>query len=154
VLEQLPEAENYLLPVGGGGLSAGFSVYAQHKNPNARIIGCQHMHSAGLKESLEKGYAVTKLPPVDTVAGGLEGGIGEKCFEVLKDRISDVLLCSEEEIIEGFRWMLQNHQYLIEPSAAVVIASCLFKKVKNLKGPTVIVISGRNVSYDTIKKLM
>ena len=154
VLEDLPEAENFILPVGGGGISAGFAYYAKAKKPKCRMIGCQHIDSPALKLSLESGVAVTKLPAVETLAGGIEGGIGEKPFAILKSRINDVALLSEEEIVEGVRWVLKNHQYLIEPTAAVVIAACLFNQVENLKGPTVVILTGRNVNYDTIKKIL
>jgi len=154
VFEDLPEAENFILPVGGGGLSAGFAYYAKSKKPKCRMIGCQHIDSPALKLSLERGVAVTKLPAVETLAGGIEGGIGEKPFAILKERIDDVALLSEEQIIEGVRWMLQNHQYLIEPTAAVVIAACLFNQIEGLSGPTVVVLSGRNVSFQTLKKIL
>lgn len=103
---------------------------------------------------MESGHAVTKLPAIETVAGGIEGGLGVKCFEVLKYPIGDVALLSEEEIIQGFCWMLENHQYLIEPTSGVAIASCIFKKIPNLKGPTVVVLTGRNVSYSTVRRLI
>ncbi|MBS0615117.1 MAG: pyridoxal-phosphate dependent enzyme [Verrucomicrobia bacterium] len=154
VLTDLPEARNFLIPVGGGGLSAGFAYYVKEKNPQARIIGCQHQDSPALHLSLQKGQAMTRLPAVETLAGAIEGGIGEKCFGILKDRVSDVALVSEEELIEGVRWMLENHQYLIEPSSAVVIASCLFSRIKKLEGPTVIVLSGRNVNYGTLQQII
>jgi threonine dehydratase len=63
-------------------------------------------------------------------------------------------LVSEEEIIEGVRWMLRHHQYLIEPTAAVTIAACLTGKVGALREPAVVVISGRNVSEETVKKIL
>ena len=154
VLEEIPDAQNFILPVGGGGLSGGFSYYVKKKKPEAKVIGCQHVGSPGLQLSLEQGNAVTELPPLDTVAGGLEGGVGKKCFSILKDRINEVALSTEEEIIQGFRWILENHQYLIEPTAAIVIACCLYQKIKTLKGTTVLILSGRNVSYGTVKKLI
>lgn len=154
ILEDLHTAQNFIVPIGGGGLSSGISYYVKAKHPDARIIGCQHIESPGFKLSLAKGMAVKKLPPIETVAGGIEGAIGEKCFEILRHRVSEVALVKEEEIIKGFRWMLQNHQYLIEPTTAVAIATCLSGKIQHLKGPTVVILTGRNVSYSTLKKLI
>jgi threonine dehydratase len=154
ILKELPETENIIVPVGGGGLSAGISFYVIEKKPACRIIGCQHKDSPALKLSLEKGYAITKLPAIETFAGGIEGGIGARCFDVLKQRIDEVVLLSEEEIIKGFRWMLEQHQYLIEPTSAVAIASFIFNKIPKLKGPTVIILTGRNVSYSTLQRLI
>ena len=69
-----------------------------------------------------------KLPPVATTAGGLEGGIGKTGFEVLKTRIDGVALLTEEEIFEAVRFMLDRHQYLVEPSSAVTVAAILTGK--------------------------
>jgi threonine dehydratase len=154
ILEELPDIQNVIVPVGGGGLSAGIAYYIKAKKPSSRIIGCQHILSPALKLSMDSGQAVTKLPPIETIAGGVEGGIGLKCFEILKHRISDVTLLSEEEIIQGFRWMLKNHQYLIEPTSGVAIASCIFNKIPNLIGPTALILTGRNVSYITLQRLI
>lgn len=150
IQNDLPQVQNWIVPVGGGGLAAGMVVAA----PEVRFIACQHINSPGLKLSLEKGYPVMHLPAIKTLAGGIEGGIGEHCFSYLKDRVKDVVLITEDELIEGVRFMLKTHQYLIEPTAAVVMAACLFKKLPVLKGPTVIVLTGRNVAYETLASLI
>ncbi|MEP6993053.1 MAG: pyridoxal-phosphate dependent enzyme [Acidobacteriota bacterium] len=154
VLEDAPHARTFVLPVGGGGLSGGFAYYAKERLPEARIIGCQHVLSPALALSLKKGEAVTRLPPVATTAGGLEGGIGRTGFGVLKDRIDGVALLSEEDIFEGVRFMLSQHQYLIEPSSAVTVAAILTKKTGTLSSPTIAVISGRNVALSTVRRIL
>ena len=154
VLEDVPEARTFLLPVGGAGLSGGFAYYAKTALPDARIIGCQHALSPALTLSLKKGEAVTTLPPVATTAGGLEGGIGRTGFDVLKDRIDGVALITEEEIFEGVRFVLDRHQYLIEPSSAVTVAAILTGRAGPLSSPAVAVISGRNVALATIRRIL
>jgi len=147
---QLPEATNYILPIGGGGMAAGFAIELKGK----RIICCQHQDSAAFDLSLKKSHAITKMPPIETVAGGIEGGIGKNTFDILKEYVNEVCLLSENEIYEGVRWMLKHHQILIEPSSAVVISAAIFGKLPLLKETTVFVISGRNVSFETIKKIV
>jgi threonine dehydratase len=154
VLEEVPAARNFLAPVGGGGLSAGFSFWTKLQLRDATFIGCQHVLSPALRLSLDRGRAVTKLPAVETMAGGVEGGIGELTFSVLGPLADDVALVAEDEIVEGVRWMLEHHQYLIEPSAAVPIAACLAGKIEKLTEPAVLIISGRNVSAETVKKIL
>ncbi len=154
ILNAVPDVQNVIFPVGGGGLAGGIAFYFKEMKPSVRLIGCQHIDSPALKLSLECGKAVTALPGIETVAGGIEGGIGELCFEVLKSRIDDVLLLNEQEICEAVRWMLQNHQSLIEPSAVVTVAACLSKSMPKLSGKTVVLLSGRNVAYETLKKLI
>lgn len=153
VLTQLPEARHFILPMGGGGLSAGFAWHVKEQNPDAKIIICQLADCAAFSLSLQQGQALTHMPPIDTLAGGIEGGLGAHCFEILKTRVDEIALIKEDELKEAVRWCLKHHQYLIEPSAAVTIASCLYGHVKPT-GPTVIVLSGRNVSYHTIQQLL
>jgi len=154
ILKDLPEARRFMLPVGGGGLGAGFAFWIKRHLPDARIFGCQHQLSPGLAKSLEAKRAITKLPAVETMAGGVEGGIGALTFEVLGPLVTDVALVSEDEILEGVRWMLANHQYLIEPTAAVAVAACLNGRIGRSDEPAVVVISGRNVSVESMKKIL
>jgi threonine dehydratase len=154
VLEDCPEARTFLLPVGGGGLSGGFAYYAKQRLANCRVIGCQHAGSPALALSLERGEAVVSLPSFATTAGGLEGGIGRTGFEVLRTRVDGVALISEAEIFDAVRFMLERHQYLIEPSAAVTVAAILTGKAGRLTSPTVAVISGRNVALPTIRRIL
>ena len=118
------------------------------------MIGCQHEGSPALALSLEQGQAVTTLPTFSTTAGGLEGGIGRIGFEALRSRVDRVALISEAEIFDAVRFVLDHHQYLIEPSAAVAVAAILTGKAGRLESPTVAVISGRNVALSTIRKIL
>ena len=153
VFDQVPDARAYLLPVGGGGMSGGFSWLLMERG-GGTLIACQHELSPALKLSLERGEAVTRLPAVQTSAGGLEGGIGRKTFAVLRSRVGRVALISEEEIFEAVRWTLERHRYLIEPSSAVTVAACLTGKAGAVDGPAVVVLSGRNVSLGTLRRIL
>lgn len=152
VIEDVPSARAFILPVGGGGLSSGFAFHVKQKG--ATVVGCQHALSPALKMSLDAGRAITRLPAVETMAGGVEGGIGALAFGVLGPLVDRVALVTEDEILEGVRWMLANHQYLIEPTAAVAVAACLTGKIGTLTEPAVVVISGRNVSAESVKKIL
>jgi threonine dehydratase len=154
VLEDCPDARTFVLPVGGGGLSGGFAYYARSALPDSRVIGCQHEGSPALALSLERGHAVVCLPPFATTAGGLEGGIGRIGFEILRTRIDGVALLTETELFDAVRFMLERHQYLIEPSAAVTVAAILTGKAGRLESPTVAVISGRNVALPTVRRIL
>lgn len=154
ILEDLPKAKTFIVPVGGGGLSAGLSYYVRERDPDSEIIGCMLKESPALMLSLQKGEAVTSLPSIDTVAGGLEGGLGKLTFEVLKTRISKCALVSEEEIYKGFLFGLENHQYLVEPSSSATLAAAICKKFIIKQFPAVLVLSGRNVSMQTIQKMI
>ena len=154
VLEEAPDAGTFLLPVGGAGLAGGFSYYAKSLLPACRIVGCQLAQSPALALSLERGEAVTTLPPIATTAGGLEGGIGRTGFQVLATRIDSVALVSEEEIFAAVRFVLDEHRYVIEPSAAATVAALLTGKVGRLDSPVVAVLSGRNVANTTLRRIL
>lgn len=153
VLVQIPDATHFVLPMGGGGLSAGFAWHVKEKNPEAKITICQLAECPALQLSLQKGEPITYMPSIDTLAGGLEGGLGVKCFDILKTRVDEIPLIKENELKEALCWLLKHHQYLIEPSAAVALASILYGHTQP-KGPTVIILTGRNVSYNTIQELI
>ncbi len=154
VVEDCPEARSFLLPVGGGGLAGGFAYYVKTALGDCRVIGCQHEGSPALALSLARGEAVTTLPAYPTTAGGLEGGIGRIGFEALRSRVDRVALLSEAEIFDAVRFMLDHHQYLIEPSAAVVVAAILTGKAGRLESPTALVVSGRNVALSTVRRIL
>lgn len=153
VLEQVPDAVHFILPMGGGGLSAGFAWHVKEKNPDVRMTICQLAGCPALQRSLEQNKPMTYMPSIDTIAGGLEGGLGANCFDILKTRVDEIAHIKEDELKEAFRWILKNHQYLIEPSAAVALASCLCGHTRP-RGPTVIILTGRNVSYSTVQQLL
>lgn len=113
------------------------------------MIGCQLRASPALALSLARGGAVTKLPVVATVASGVEGGIGALTFDVLRNRVDHVALLEEEEVKAAMRWLLREHQYLIEPTSAVTLAACLTGKAAPLNGRAIVMICGRNVSEST-----
>lgn len=154
IVEDLPRVINFIVPLGGGGLGAGLAFYVKERVPGARVVACQHEQSPGLRLSLEQGRAVTRLPAVETIAGGIEGGIGELTFGVLRERVDHIAHTNDREIATAMCWVLAEHQYLIEPTAAAVIAACLKERVGALSGPTVVILSGRNVSEATIGKIL
>jgi len=151
---QVPDATTFVMPVGGGGHSAGFVFATAARLPEAQFVLCQHEHSPALAQSLERGEAVTELPGIETLASGLEGGLGARTFEVLRPHALGFALVSEAEIRGAMRWMAARHQYLIEGSAAAGIAACFQKGFPTPKGPTVVFISGRNIALETLRGVL
>ncbi len=150
IVAERPEIEIFVVPVGGGGMAAGMAAF----EPARRIVCCQLQESPGLEASLNAGHAITRLPAIDTIAGGIEGGFGKLPFEVIQSRVHQVALVTESEIYTGMQWMLDQHQYLIEPSSAAPLAACLTGKIHPLDGPAALVISGRNVSLSVVRRVL
>jgi threonine dehydratase len=154
IVEDCPEARTVIFPVGGGGLGAGLAWEWKEKWPKANLIAVQHEGSPALKMSLDRGKAVTRLPFVETLAAGVEGGIGEAPFEILKTRVDEVALVSEAEILRAVRELAAQHQYMTEATGAVAAAACYAGKLGKLREPAVVVLTGRNVSLGVYQRIL
>ncbi len=154
IMEDAPDTRWIAVPVSGGGLAAGLVSYLAQRAPAVRVVACQHRDSASLARSLERGEAALALPPIETLAGGLEGGIGAENFAILRDRIARVATASEAQICDAVRWMIEAHQTLVEPSAAVTVAACLEGEIGTVEGPGVVVLSGRNVGLASVRTIL
>ena len=154
ILADAPEVGTFVIPVGGGGLGAGLGFFTKALLPDSHLIACQHIDSPALRLSLEQGRAVTELPAIDTLAAGIEGGIGANTFSILKDKVDRVVLLTEDEILEAVRWFLERLRYLIEPSSAVALAACLREKLGPVQNPVAVVLTGRNLAYSSLKKIV
>lgn len=153
ILEQVPDVRTIVAPVGGGGMAAGLSVPFAARVPGGRLVAAQLAASPALLRSLEAGHAVTRMPPAQTLAGGLEGGLGSVGFPYLQRHVDQVVLADESAVWHAVRWMLAEHRILIEPSAAVAVAACLSGEVR-AEGPAVVILSGRNVSIDSVRRIL
>jgi len=153
ILAQAPDVRTVVLPVGGGGMAGGLSVPFTEAVPGGTLVAAQLASSPALVRSLEAGYAVTRMPHVETLAGGLEGGLGRLPFPLLQRSVSQVVTSDEEAVWDAVRWMLEEHRLLVEPSAAVAVAACLSGEVRAV-GRTVVVISGRNVSTGSLRRIL
>ena len=154
VARQVPSARTFVMPAGGGGHAAGFSFYIKNRMPDSHVIICQHAESAGFLKSVKANEPVVELPPIATLASGLEGGFGRLTYDVLKSRYDDIRTVSEDEIRRAMRWMINHHQLIVEGSSAVAIAACLQADFPHHSEPVVVFISGRNVAQATIQEVL
>ncbi|MEM1093781.1 MAG: pyridoxal-phosphate dependent enzyme [Bacteroidota bacterium] len=155
IVTDIDDVGTLLVSVGGGGYGAGLAFYLKACFPNLHVVAVQHEGCPALAQSLARGEAITAMPALETVAGGLEGGLGVRPFTVLREAVDTVVHVSEAEIKAAVRWLLAEHQTLVEPSAAVTVAALLHGKAKlpNVR-PVVTVLTGRNVSYSTLRSIV
>ena len=154
VLEDLPDVEAVLIPVGGGGLISGISIALKEKNPKVKIYGVEPQGSNSMHLSLQKGK-VTELTNIDTIADGLRSNKpGELAFSIVKKNAEDVLLVAENDILIALRTLLMEDKFLAEPSGAVALAGLLGGKFPYQNKNVVIVISGGNVDMEKIKEIL
>lgn len=150
ILEDLPEVETIIVPVGGGGLSTGVGLWAKTVNPNIRIIGAQSTAARSMYECF-KARRVFDLPVLPTLADGLAGQISQMALDHVLKYVDDIVLAEETELRNVILWILRNERQVIEGSAAVGPALILQRKVAFTPSEkTAIVISGGNIDMEIL----
>ncbi|MCS7315745.1 MAG: threonine/serine dehydratase, partial [Bryobacterales bacterium] len=153
LLEDVPELDALVAPLGGGGLLSGCAVAACALRRGIRIFGAEPESANDWHLSLALGRR-TRIAPPDTVADGLRAPEpGELTFALLRERMEAVLLVSEEEIRETMRFLLTRLKLLVEPSGAVAAAAVLHRKLPSGIRSAGVVLSGGNVDLDFLRSL-
>jgi len=153
ILEQCPEVQTILVPVGGGGLIAGIASATAALKPEVQVIGVEPVGAPKLARALEAGHPV-KLDHTESLADGLLPlSIGTIPFGILSGIVRQSALVDEAEIEEGLRFLYRQGGLSVEPSGAVTTAAVLAGRVR-LSGPTVVVISGGNVDPAVFQRLV
>ncbi|MBU5226949.1 threonine ammonia-lyase [Clostridium senegalense] len=154
ILEDLPDADAILVPIGGGGIIAGIAVAAKSINPNIKIIGVQADVIASSKASLEKGEVVTVDGPKSLADGISVKTPGNKTFEVIKKYVDEIVTVTEDEIASGIFSLMERNKVVAEGAGAVGLAALLSGKVKNAGKKVVAVVSGGNIDIATVSKII
>jgi threonine dehydratase len=154
ILEEAPETDMILAPVGGGGLLAGVATAAKAIKPEVKVIGCE----AALADDAYRSFRAGKIVKIDrpaTIADGMRNlCLAERTFEIIKKAVDDIVLVSEEEIASAMRDVILHLKVIAEPTGAVAPAAALFRKV-DLEGKTAVtVISGGNVDPEILAKIL
>ena len=152
IIEDYPEVETILVPVGGGGLIAGIASAVAALKPEVRVVGVEPEGAAKLARALEAGRPV-KLEHTESLADGLLPlAVGDIPFGVIAGRVRESVQVNEDEIVAGLRF-LHLSGVPAEPSGAVTTAALLSRRV-TLGGPTVAIVSGGNVDPTLIQRLV
>jgi threonine dehydratase len=155
IFEDLPDFDNILIPVSGGGLASGIGLFVKTLNPKINVIGVQMERGPVMYESLKAGHPI-HLPEEPTLADGLKGGIGKEnhyTFDLCRRLLDEILLVTEDEIANAMAVLIREQHLVIEGSGSVGIAAVLSGRFK-LKGRTVVVLSGSNVDIPILMGIM
>ena len=157
IIEDLPEVETVLVPVGGGGMISGIATAVKLSKPSTKIIGVEPELAADAQASLRAGRIV-QFPAEQvsrTMADGLRTqSIGEINFQHIRQYVDDIITVSEDEIREAMRLLAGNPKTVAEPSGAVAVAGFLFHR--DLLPQTrvnVAVISGGNIAPEMLAEI-
>ncbi len=143
-MEQNPEMDFILTPVGGGGLIAGTALAAHHFNNNCKVIGGEPTQADDAYRSLKMG-AIQKNKEANTIADGLRTHLGDVNFPIIKEHVLKIIRVDENEIVQAMKIIWNRLKIIVEPSSAVPLAA-LLKEKENFKGDQVgIILSGGNV---------
>jgi threonine dehydratase len=156
LLEDEPELDAVIVPVGGGALIVGIGAWLKAIRPSVRVIGVQSEASPAMKLSLEAGHLVDG-PVLPTLADGLSGNIEADSitFPLAQDVVDEVILVSEAEIAEAIRQTYDAMRAVVEGSAAVGIAALLEGRITGLTGKRVaVVVTGRNIAVETLREIL
>lgn len=145
ILEQNPEINMILVPVGGGGLISGIAIWAKALDPEIRVIGVQTTKARTMYESF-KARRVIDIPAEPSLADGLAGKISPITLNIVLRYVDEIILVDDEKLMKTVLWAIENENQIIEPSGAVGIAAILQHKIKpSHKTKMAIVISGGNI---------
>jgi threonine dehydratase len=145
LLEEQPDLDLVLCPVGGGGLLCGTAVAAKDARPGIRVVGVEPAAADDVAQSFRARRRVSVAHP-DTIADGLRTNCtGERNLPLILQHVDDVVTVSEEAIVEARRRLIDALQLNIEPSSAVPYAAILEGKISVAGRRTGIIVSGGNV---------
>jgi threonine dehydratase len=149
LLEDIPDLDAVITPVGGGGLLSGTAVASRAIKPSIRVYGAEPAGADDAWRSLQSGHIVPQTDP-RTIADGLRSSLGLKTFAVLSTLVDAIGTTSEEAIVRAMRLTWDKLKLIIEPSSAVPLAALLERKLPVAGLRVGIVISGGNVDLDRL----
>ena len=157
ILEELPQVETVLVPVGGGGMISGVAAAIKLSKPSVKVIGVEPALAADAQASLRAGKVVnlTAEQVTRTIADGLRTqSIGAINFEHIREFVDDIVTVSEDEIREAMRRLANNPKTVAEPSGAVAAAGFWFRANELPRGTVhVAVISGGNIEPEMLTEI-
>jgi threonine dehydratase len=169
LLEQLPELDAVIVPVGGGGLVAGIATVLRERKPQVRVIGVESRTFPGMRRALESQAASVSRgsshPPASLPPAALPGGktiadgiavrrVGQLTRQVVQARVDEIALVDEEEIAEAILLLLERERTVAEGAGAVGLAALLHRDLQLADKKVVVVISGGNIDVNLVSRVI
>src|SRR5574338_411815 len=155
ILEQPPETDAIVVPVGGGGLISGVAVAAKALRPGVRVIGVETEVLPAMLDALEAGLPVT-LEPASTIADGIAvKRAGDLTLEHVKRWVDEIVTVSEEEIASAILYLLEKEKTVAEGAGAVAVAALMNRRIRGLEGKQVVsIVSGGNIDVNLVARII
>ena len=155
IVEQTPDLEAVIVPVGGAGLLAGVSLAIKTLRPKAKVIAVEAENVASFSAALEAGKP-TKVAMRPTLADGLAiPQVGANAFEIAKENVDLTVIVTEEQIALAILRLVELEKSVVEGAAATPLAACMFGKLKELAGKRVVLlICGGNIDPNVLSRVI
>ncbi|HMH51634.1 MAG TPA: threonine ammonia-lyase [Candidatus Acidoferrum sp.] len=154
LLEQRPDVDAVLVPVGGGGLIAGVAVAIKSRRPQVKIIGVQSEAMAPMRAARDAGRPV-RVPPAATIADGIAvGQVGQHAFAVAAGGIDDVVTVSEEELANAILLLLEIEKTVVEGAGAAPLAALVNRSLDLTGRRVALVLSGGNIDVTMLSRII
>ncbi|MDE7457777.1 MAG: threonine ammonia-lyase [Muribaculaceae bacterium] len=154
ILEQMPDVEAVIVPIGGGGLISGVAFTIKTLRPEIKVYGVQSSGAPSMAASLQEG-AIQHLNNVSTIADGIavkEPGVNT--FELCNRYVDEVVTVSDEEIAAAILALIEQQKLVAEGAGAVSVAAAMFNKVPIKGKKTVCLVSGGNIDVNTLSRVI
>lgn len=148
LLEEIPDLDIVMAPVGGGGLLSGTALAVKGLRPKTRVIGAEPAQANDAAESKKAGRIVTQ--PANTVADGLRTMLGERTFPIIRDQVDEIVTVSEAGIVSAMRRLWEIAKIVVEPSGAVPFAAVREHPALFAGKRVGLIVSGGNVDLDEL----
>ena len=153
IVQDWPDVDAVIVPIGGGGLISGVSMAVKGFNPKIKVIGVESSDGPAMKKSIEAGH----LETIDckTIIDGLRvRRVGEINFSVVQRYVDDIVALPDRDIFDAMIWVMERCKLVVEGAAAAPVAALLHSLVKLPAGSRVaVVLSGGNVNLDQLRGL-
>lgn len=154
LLEQLPEMEAVIVPVGGGGLISGIAYAIKTLNPDIKVYGVQAKGAPSMFQSLDH-HQIERLASVSTIADGIAvKEPGEMTYDICSHYVDGIVTVTEDEICAAILALIEQHKLIAEGAGAVSVAAAMFNKVPIQGKKTVCVVSGGNIDVTILSRVI
>jgi threonine dehydratase len=152
IVEDWPEVDFIVVPIGGGGLIAGIALAAKAINPRIRVIGVESSGAPGMQRSVAAGRLVT-LDQVDCIIDGLRvRRVGEQNLAIVRQAVDDIVTLPDAEIFEAMLWVMHHAKLIVEGAAAAPVGALLKGLIRAPAGARVVaVLSGGNLDLEQLR---
>ncbi len=154
ILEQLPDVECVIVPIGGGGLISGVAMAVKKLNPNVKVYGVQASGAPSMQQAIAQGKKIT-LDTVSTIADGIAVKTpGELTYELCSKYVDEVVTVTDDEISSAILTLIEQQKLITEGAGAVAVAAAMFNKVPIEGKKTVCLLSGGNIDVNILSRVI